>query len=41
MVEGVIMDQAKWVTDSFIAFSAYNVTELLKPTIVSYYVQRF
>lgn len=32
MVEGLIMDQAKWVTDSFIAFSAYNVTELLKPT---------
>ncbi len=27
MVEGVIMDQAKWLTDSFIAFSAYNVTE--------------
>ncbi len=21
------MDQAKWLTDSFIAFSAYNVTE--------------
>lgn len=32
MVEGLIMDQAKWVTDSFIAFSAYNVTALLKPT---------
>jgi len=26
------MDQAKWVTDSFFAFSAYNVTELLKAT---------
>ncbi len=32
MVEGLIMDQAKRVTDSFIAFSAYNVTKLLKPT---------
>lgn len=32
MVKGLIMDQAKWVTDSFFAFSAYNVNELLKPT---------
>lgn len=32
MVEVLIMNQAKWVADSFIAFSAYNVTELFKPT---------
>lgn len=25
MLKGLIMDQAKWVTDSFFAFSAYNV----------------